>query len=67
MSEAIVFICDQCGKDKASSWAGEPKGWVRLEAEAKWDGTNYHIFGGKWRKSFCCIKCFVKFMDKVTR
>ena len=63
MSEARVFICDQCGKAKASNWAGEPQGWVRLEAKAYWDGTNYHILEGEWRKSFCSLKCFIKFME----
>ncbi len=64
MGEAVVYICDTCEKSKASTWGGEPKGWVRLdEAEAKWDGTNYHIFGGKGRKSFCSLKCFIKFME----
>lgn len=63
MGEAVVYMCDQCGKSKASTWLGEPRGWVRLEAEAKWDGTNYHIYEGKWKKSFCSVKCFVKFMD----
>ena len=64
MSEAVVFMCDECGKSKASGWSGEPSGWVRLEADALWDGTNYHIFNGKRKQSFCSIKCFVKFMDR---
>lgn len=65
MGEAVIYMCDQCGKSKASHWNGEPRGWVRLEAEAKWDGTNYHIFKGEWKKSFCSLKCFIKFMNTV--
>ena len=67
MGEAKVFMCDECGKSKTSDWSGEPRGWVRLEAEAKWDGTNYHILKGEWRKSFCSLKCFIKFMNTVER
>ena len=67
MGKATVYICDTCEKSKASMWSGEPKGWVRLEAEAKWDGTNYHIFSGEWKKSFCSLKCFIKFMETSAR
>jgi hypothetical protein len=63
MSIATVYMCDECGISKASDWLGEPKGWVRLEAQAKWDGHNYHIHEGKWEKSFCSLKCFIKFMQ----
>ena len=62
MGIATVYMCDECGKSEASTWSGEPKGWVRLEAHAKWDGINYHIYKGECQKSFCSIKCFVKFM-----
>ncbi len=67
MSEATVFMCDECDKSKASTWSGEPKGWVRLEAEARWDGTNYHIFKGERKKSFCSLRCFIKFMNRFGR
>jgi hypothetical protein len=67
MGEAVVYRCDWCGKDKASHWSGEPQGWVRLEASARWDGTNYHIYDGQWDKSFCSLKCFIKFMDTVEK
>jgi hypothetical protein len=62
MAKGVVYICDQCGKSKVSDWSGEPQGWVRLEAMAYWDDTNYHIFDGKQDKSFCSLKCFIKFM-----
>jgi len=66
MGVATVYMCDECGKSQASTWSGEPKGWVRLEAKAYWDETNYHIFPGgidgkRW--SFCSLKCFIAFMD----
>lgn len=64
MGVATVYMCDECGKSEASDWSGEPKGWVRLEANAHWDGTNYHIYEGKVERSFCSIKCFIKFMKK---
>lgn len=64
MGEATAFVCDQCGKGKISTWAGPPKGWVRLEASAVWDGTNYHISGGKSERTFCSIKCFVEYMRR---
>ena len=63
MGEATAFICDQCEGSKISTWSGEPKGWVRLEARAVWDGTNYHISAGEIKKSFCSIKCFIRYME----
>ena len=63
MTIATVYICDRCNKSEPSPWAGEPRGWVRLEAEAKWDGNNYHIFKGEKHWSFCSIKCFLEFMQ----
>ena len=64
MGEAIVYKCDTCGNHDASDWSGEPHGWVRFEGKAGWDGFNYHIMGDndKGKKSFCSIKCFVKYL-----
>lgn len=62
MGEATVYMCETCERSKASNWSGPPKGWVRLDAEAFWDGTNYHILGGSKKRTFCSIKCFVEHM-----
>lgn len=59
-----MFKCEQCGKVEGSEWEGPPKGWVRLEGEAKWDATNYHIYpGDKKPHEFCTLKCFVKYTE----
>lgn len=69
MGEVVVFMCETCKRTKASEWSGPPRGWVRLDAEASWDGTNYHIIdgGNKKKRTFCSIKCFVKFMELGSR
>lgn len=66
MGVATVFMCDECGKSEASKWSGEPKGWVRMEADAYWDGTNYHVLKSEKSWSFCSIKCFVAHMRKTS-
>jgi len=67
--EGTVFICDEesCGKEKASRWSGPPQGWVRLDANAFWDGTNYHILEGERKWHFCSIACFIKHLKKTSR